>query len=969
MKDKTKLVQGDVRAVVQTKPSWRTVFSTAAAKRIFAAILCFAAAFFIAGAEAFPGTYPFGIAVVSAVTGASALIPALAGGLLGSARIPVVGGVHALLLTLLAVVRMFLSVWLLSDRLPEWMKTRERRRKMWKKLDALEGVKPRSPENGVAHPREELRSSAFRRAMVLAGNADGTMLRENVSVRMALSACAALFAGAWSVVRGGFAYYDLFGAVFSLLFTPLLTYLMYASADRNMRTSPFREAGIYAVCAVLTHSLQTLLHTNRISPDGAAGILNTPFGFGILFAFAAAVVIAGQYGIHRGAVMGVCCGMMIDLRYLPLFVLAAVLSSVLGRYSRTIGVLSAGVTSVAWATYQAGFDGIAAVMPPVTAACAVLIPLYRYGYVRLPENLFGGAIRGASAEAAMARQAKDEMGQRISQMSDSLSSVSAILYGMSERLSRPGKEEMRGICESAFGMYCRGCAVRAKCHEARASKTAPVIEAMTKELVRDGVVSAGTVPSQLASHCYNMGRILDEINLTAGSRIARMKSNDKLAVTAADFGLAGELMKTAYTEGERVSQIDGEMSKKLRRLLVYQDFRAGSVTAYGGRKKQIIVKDVDLTSTRMGGDDIRRLFEKLAGIRLSQPEFTLDGAVLSMTMHSVPAFACLSGRATCAASSVHRYWDDPYGCGADCAGTDTEGYGGIHTEGDGRDEYALCRERYDPVTEEVHNDAGNGTGLETRGEADGGYAGYEEYEMEGDFVCDDGEVAAAGGTSDGTAERGRDGGIRIDVTDTPPSAGDGEVCGDAIVSFEAAGKYYMLISDGMGSGREAALTSGVCAAILQRLIGAGAGLETSLKMMNSIIRAGERECSATVDIAEIDLITGEARFIKSGAAPSFVLRNGSIFRLQSKTVPIGIIRALDAEMIKFDVLPGDRVVMVSDGAARSYEEVPWLLDMMTSDEVLLKGSPKEAAAKIVREAARRGAADDITAGVICVTSA
>lgn len=961
MKDKTKLVQGDVRAVVKTKPSWRTMFSTTAAKRILAAVLCFAVALFVSGAEAFPGTFPFGIAVVSAVTGASALIPVLAGALLGSARIPTVGGAHALILTLLAVVRMFTSVWLLSDRLPEWMKTRDRRRKMWKKLDALAGVNSgRSPNNSSPQPRD-----AFRRAMLLAGNADGTMLRENISVRMALSACAALFAGAWSVVRGGFTYYDLFGAVFSLLFTPLLTYLMYASADRNMRTSPFREAGIYAMCAILTHSLQTLLHINSIASAGSAGILNTPFGFGVLFAFAAAVVIANQYGIHRGAIAGVCCGMMIDLRYLPLFALAAVLSSVLGRYSQTIGVLSAGVAAIAWATYQAGFDGIVEVMPPVTVACAVLIPLYRYGFVRLPENLFGGAVRGTSAEAGMARQAKDEMGRRISQMSDSLSSVSAILYGMSERLSRPGKAEMRAICESAFGMYCRGCAVRAKCHEARSSKTAPVIEAMTKELVRDGVVSAGTVPSHLASHCFNIGRILDEINLTAGSRIARMKSNDKLAVTAADFGLAGELMKTAYDEGESVSQIDGELSKKLRRLLTYQDFQAGSVTAYGGRVKQIFVKDVDLTSTRMGGDDIRRLFEKIAGIRLSQPEFTLDGAVLSMTMHSVHAFACLSGRATCAASSVHRYWGDPRGCGADCAGTDTdpEGYGGIHAEGDERDEYTLCRERYNAVTEEIHN-VSDGVDVETCSEA---YAGYEEYEMEGEFDWDDGEVAAAGDASDEAAERDGGGGrIRIDVTDTPPLSEDGEVCGDAITSFEAAGKYYMLISDGMGSGREAALTSGVCAAILQRLIGSGAGLETSLKMLNNIIRAGERECSATVDIAEIDLITGEAKFVKSGAAPSFVLRGGSIFRLQSKTVPIGIIRALDAEMIKFDVMPGDRVVMVSDGAARSYEEVPWLLDMMTSDEVILKGSPKEAAAKIVREAARRGAADDITAGVICI---
>lgn len=951
--------------MVPVKPSLRTLFSTSAAKRILAAVLCFVVSLFVSGAEAFPGTYPFGIAVVSAVTGAASLIPVLAGALLGSARIPTVGGAHALILTLLSVVRIFTSVWLLSDRLPEWMKTRERRRKMWRKLDAIAGVNSgdRSPNNNGPQPGE-----ALRRAMLLAGNADGTMLRENISVRMALSACAALFAGAWSVVRGGFSYYDLFGAVFSLLFTPLFTYLIYASADRNMRTSPFREAGIYAMCALLTHSLQTLIHTNpALGTDRIAGILNTPFGFGVLFAFAASIVIANQYGVHRGALVGVCCGMVIDLRYLPLFALSAVIASVLCRYSQTFGILSAGVAAVAWATYQAGFDGIVAVLPPVVVACAVLIPLYRHGLVRLPENLFGGAVKGTSAEVGMALRSRNEMGQRISKMSDSLSSVSTILYGMSERLSKPGRPEMREICESSFGMYCRGCAIRSKCHEARSSKTAPVISAMTDELTRDGVVSAGTVPSWLASHCFNIGRIIDEINLTAGSRIARMKSNDKLSVAAADFGLAGELMKTAYDEGEGVSQIDGDLSKKLRRLLSYHDFQAGSVTAYGGRIKNIFVRDVDLASTRMGGDDIRKLFEGVAGVRLSQPEFTLDGAVLSMTMHSVDSFACLSGRATCAASSVHRYWGDPRGCGADCAGDGTERtYDGIYAEGDERDEAVLCREKYE--TEEIHNDACSGENVETCGEP---YEGYEEYEMEGEFDAEfeDGEEYAAGDEEDETAGetvgRGR---IRIDVTDDPPEKESGDVCGDVITSFQTAGKFYMLISDGMGSGREAALTSGVCATLLQRLIESGAGLETSLKMLNNIIRAGERECSATVDIAEIDLITGEAKFVKSGAAPSFVLRGGNIFRLQSKTVPIGIIRALDAEMIKFDVMPGDRVVMVSDGAARSYDEVPWLLDMMTSDEVILKGSPKEAAAKIVREAARRGAADDITAGVICVVS-
>ena len=911
MKEK---IKSDVRALVPAGTSWKTMLSTAAARRILAALLCFAVSFLAAGAEAFPGTYPFGIAAVAAVTGVSALLPALAGSLFGSARIPAVGGAYALVLTLLAVVRMVTSVWLLSDRLPDWMKSRGRRRKMWRKLDAIDGS--RSPDNERPQPRD-----ALRRAMFLAGNADGTMLRESISVRMTLAACAALFAGAWSVVRGGFAYYDLFGAVFSLLFAPLLTYIFYAVSDRTMRASPFREAGLYAVCAVLTHALQTLFVSRGAHlTAGAGGILNTPFGFGILFAFAAAVVIAGQFGVHRGALAGICCGMMLDLRYLPLFALSAVIVSVFGRYSQTFGLLSAGIASVAWAIYQNGFDGLVAVLPPVTVACAVLIPLYRGGMVRLPANLFGGAVRTQSAETGMALRAKDEMGTRISKLSDSLGSVSAILYGMSERLSKPGKTEMREICEEAFGTYCRGCAVRAKCHEAHNSKTAPVIAAMTGELMRDGVVSAGTVPSALASHCFNIGRILDEINRNAGEKIAKRRENDKLSVTAADLGLAGELMKTAYTEGERVTQIDGELSKKLRRLLTYQDFQAGTVTVYGGRVKQILVRDVDLAATRLGGDDIRKLFEKAAGVRLSSPEFQLDGSVLSMTMHSVASYACLAGQAGCAASG-----------------------GRITSEGDERDEAAFCREKYAELREDH---AGTGENVEAGGTP---YVDYEEYEMEGGMSEEEDE-------------------IRVDVTDVPPD-NPAEPCGDAILSFEAGEKFYMLISDGMGSGREAALTSGVCATLLRRLLESGAGLETALKMLNNILRAGERECSATIDIAEIDRITGEAKFVKSGAAPSFVLRGGSIFRLQSKTVPIGILRALDAEMIRFDVQPGDRVVMVSDGAARSYEEVPWLLDMMTTDEVLLRGSPKEAAAKIVREAQRRGSADDITAGVICVMGA
>ena len=54
--------------------------------------------------------------------------------------------------------------------------------------------------------------------------------------------------------------------------------------------------------------------------------------------------------------------------------------------------------------------------------------------------------------------------------------------------------------------------------------------------------------------------------------------------------------------------------------------------------------------------------------------------------------------------------------------------------------------------------------------------------------------------------------VRIEVTGCEPET----VSGDSVTDFEADGRYYMILSDGMGSGKEAALMSGMAASILER---------------------------------------------------------------------------------------------------------------------------------------------------------
>lgn len=201
----------------------------------------------------------------------------------------------------------------------------------------------------------------------------------------------------------------------------------------------------------------------------------------------------------------------------------------------------------------------------------------------------------------------------------------------------------------------------------------------------------------------------------------------------------------------------------------------------------------------------------------------------------------------------------------------------------------------------------------------------------------------------------------------------GEYCGDSVASFCGEGGYfYTLIADGMGSGKDAALTSGLCAVFLERMLGAGCSPAAVLEMLNGFLARRSMECFTTVDLMELDLVTGEARFIKSGAAPSFVLRRDKLFRMTSETYPVGIIRSFDGEVMKFQAMEGDVVIMLSDGAVPDGEDCPWLYDLLCGGEPLFSGglSPTEAARRISDEAARVvGSRDDISVAVIKIGKA
>lgn len=193
-----------------------------------------------------------------------------------------------------------------------------------------------------------------------------------------------------------------------------------------------------------------------------------------------------------------------------------------------------------------------------------------------------------------------------------------------------------------------------------------------------------------------------------------------------------------------------------------------------------------------------------------------------------------------------------------------------------------------------------------------------------------------------------------------------DVCGDHVCSFKSNDGYcYSVLSDGMGSGRQADLVSTICCTFAEKLSLCGGSLKTVLEAINNYVINQSYECSATLDLLRIDQYSGIGCFVKSGAVSSMVIRGGHVFRISSATVPIGVVRELNSEQITLPLKAGDLIIMTSDGVSPDFESGLLIADIAIKNQDL---SAKEISERIIASAAPElKRPDDMSCAIIKIT--
>jgi hypothetical protein len=192
-------------------------------------------------------------------------------------------------------------------------------------------------------------------------------------------------------------------------------------------------------------------------------------------------------------------------------------------------------------------------------------------------------------------------------------------------------------------------------------------------------------------------------------------------------------------------------------------------------------------------------------------------------------------------------------------------------------------------------------------------------------------------------------------------SGTREVCGDNYdIFYNGEGAAFVALSDGMGTGKRAAVESKMLLNHFKRLMKSGIGdVPLAIKMINYIMNVkSDEDMFATLDLAKIDLDTGETRLYKYGAGATLLKRDDEVAVVSDISMPVGIMEKLEPySEHRVDLQPDDLLIILSDGVPENeYPGIKKLLLRNYTDLDIL--------ARKIGKTAAESSRDDITVIIV-----
>ena len=173
-------------------------------------------------------------------------------------------------------------------------------------------------------------------------------------------------------------------------------------------------------------------------------------------------------------------------------------------------------------------------------------------------------------------------------------------------------------------------------------------------------------------------------------------------------------------------------------------------------------------------------------------------------------------------------------------------------------------------------------------------------------------------------------------------------------------KYLLALCDGMGSGENARKMSALTMGLVENFYKAGFEDEYIINNINKLLTISNQESFSTLDLCVIDLTKEIIDFIKLGATYGAIKRENRVDKVETGTLPLGVLGEVSPSISHFAVSNKDMIIMVTDGITDAFEDFEEFSEFVNA---IVSTNPQVVAQTILDEAILRNggsAKDDMT---------
>ena len=488
--------------------------------------------------------------------------------------------------------------------------------------------------------------------------ARGLFFNEKLALRMSTSCVGALAIGVYLLIKGGFLYYDLYGALISLAVAPIATGLFSGLLQKRKEGSTYYVVAFIALSGVLVFATRNI----EIYHISAAA-------FGAMFASLYLVRREGTVkGVLAGAILGICYSPLLA----PLFAFGALCGGIVFPTSVTLGTFATFFVGAAWAIYTQGISALGGLLPAILSACVIYAVVDKLFISEKKEEAVEEASKVVEIKKAepLDETAIDSVRlydteTKIKAVCESFDSLSDIFESMGEILRRPSEEDLRRICDNAFDSSCTGCSQREICWEQNYRKTDSEVSNICSVLHRDGSVNMRDAGEELLSRCPRLPDILDEINHNSCAYASRILQYDKTEIFASDYATVSDILAESMTRVGGEYEYDEILSKKIcDRLLKISPIsnQIRSVAVFGTRKKRIVMRTESGFDLETNKEEILNALLEICGEKfVIEREEVLSGGTKNVILCEARKLSVSFALRTLRADGENEYCGDTVG--------------------------------------------------------------------------------------------------------------------------------------------------------------------------------------------------------------------------------------------------------------------------------------------------------------------